>query len=256
MKPDCGTPDGKHFGHMVSPSSWLDRTLWPAVILLVAACFYFQVTDTDIAIQDHLYDFSRGQWLVDKEGWWSTLLFHKLPKWIIIDFGVFLLLRVYVAPRWKKWAWFRPAPLAPVWVVVLCLALTPVVVSILKATTHVFCPWDIQRYGGKEEYVKTWTRYDPPRLAKECGNCWPAGHASGGFALVAVASLAATRRGRLLGTLTGLAAGGVMGVYQMLKGAHYTSDTVVTLLLAWIIHLLLRRLLLLRAFPERSPGEG
>jgi hypothetical protein len=30
----------------------------------------------------------------------------------------------------------------------------------------------------------------------------------------------------------------------MMKGAHYTSDTVVTMLVAWIIHLLLRRALL------------
>jgi membrane-associated PAP2 superfamily phosphatase len=38
--------------------------------------------------------------------------------------------------------------------------------------------------------------------------------------------------------------GWIMGGYQMLKGAHYLSDTLVTMLLAWIIHLLLRRLLL------------
>jgi membrane-associated PAP2 superfamily phosphatase len=38
--------------------------------------------------------------------------------------------------------------------------------------------------------------------------------------------------------------GWIMGGYQMLKGAHYISDTLVTMLLAWIIHLVLRCALL------------
>jgi membrane-associated PAP2 superfamily phosphatase len=101
----------------------------------------------------------------------------------------------------------------------------------------------VDRYGGKEIYLKTWTGYDDTNRPVKCGNCWPAGHASGGFALVAVASLALTRRGQVLGTLAGLTVGSIMGVYQMVKGAHYLSDTLVTLLLAWIIHLLLRKLL-------------
>jgi membrane-associated PAP2 superfamily phosphatase len=230
--------------------SWLDRTLWPAVALLGVCLWYFQVSDADLAIQDHLFDFEKGRWLVDKEAWWPTFWFHKLPKYLIIAFGVFLLLRVYVAPRWRKWPWFRPAPLAPVWVVILCLAITPIVVAILKANTHVFCPWDVDRYGGKEIYLKTWTKYDETNRPAKCGNCWPAGHASGGFALVAVASLAVTRRGRVMGTLAGLTVGSIMGIYQMVKGAHYLSDTLVTMLLAWIIHLLLRRLLLRKGLDD------
>jgi membrane-associated PAP2 superfamily phosphatase len=226
------------------------------VALLGVCLWYFQVSGADIAIQDHLFDFEKGRWLVDKEAWWPTFWFHKLPKWLIIAFGVFLLLRVYVAPRWKKWAWFRPAPLAPVWVVVLCLAITPIVVAILKANTHVFCPWDVDRYGGKEIYLKTWTGYDDTNRPVKCGNCWPAGHASGGYALVAVASLAFTRRGQVLGTLAGLTVGSIMGVYQMVKGAHYLSDTLVTMLLAWIIHLLLRKLLRLHDSSKKDAAPA
>lgn len=229
---------------MAAVFSWLDKTLWPAVALLGAVLVYFQVSDADIALQDHLYDFENRRWLVDRFAWWPTILFHKLPKYLIIAFAVILLLRVYTVPRWKWPAWLRPVPAREAWVVVLCLGLTPAIVAIGKKTTNVFCPWDIERYGGEEEYVKTWSRNDPARPPKGCGQCWPAGHASGGYALVAVATLATTRRGRVLGTLTGLVVGHIMGGYQMLKGAHYISDTVVTMLLAWIIHLVLRRCLL------------
>jgi membrane-associated PAP2 superfamily phosphatase len=40
----------------------------------------------------------------------------------------------------------------------------------------------------------------------------------------------------------GLTAGTVMGVYQMLKGAHYLSHTLVTALVCWLIFLLWRRI--------------
>jgi membrane-associated PAP2 superfamily phosphatase len=39
----------------------------------------------------------------------------------------------------------------------------------------------------------------------------------------------------------GLAAGWIVGVYQILKGAHYVSHTIVTMLLAWLIVQLLAR---------------
>ena len=97
---------------------------------------------------------------------------------------------------------------------------------------------------------KTWSHYAPEHPPTSCGQCWPAGHASGGFALVSVASLALTRRRQLAGVAVGLTVGGIMGVYQMLKGAHYTSDTLVTMLIAWLIHLLLRRILV------RPQSEG
>lgn len=239
---------------MAAVSSWLDKTLWPAVALLGAVLVYFQISDADIALQDHLYDFENRRWLVDRSAWWPTFLFHKLLKWLIIAFALSLLLRLPVLPRWKRPAWLPPVPPRDAFVVLLTLGLTPAIVSIGKASTNVFCPWDITRYGGKEEYVKTWTRYDDTNRPERCGNCWPAGHASGGCALVALATLATTRRGRIVGTVAGLLMGAVMGGYQMLKGAHYTSDTLVTLLLAWIIHLVLRRCLLQRDAAPVAPG--
>ena len=229
---------------MAADSSWLDKTLWPAVAVLGAVLVYFQISNADIALQDHLYDFENSQWLVDRNAWWPTFLFHKLPKWLIIAFAVSLLVRLFVVPRWKTPAWLRPVPAREAWVVLLCMGLTPAIVAIGKKYTNVFCPWDIERYGGSQPYVKTWSPYDPAHPPNGCGQCWPAGHASGGYALVALATLATTRRGRVFGTLGGVVMGNIMGGYQMLKGAHYTSDTLVTMLLAWIIHLVLRRCLL------------
>jgi membrane-associated PAP2 superfamily phosphatase len=46
---------------------------------------------------------------------------------------------------------------------------------------------------------------------------------------------------RWLGLVLGLAAGWIVGTYQMLKGVHYLSHTIVTMFLVWTIILLLSR---------------
>ncbi len=46
-----------------------------------------------------------------------------------------------------------------------------------------------------------------------------------------------------------------MGLYQMLKGAHYLSHTVVTMILLWIIFLLWHHLLLRLVTPTLNLGS-
>jgi membrane-associated PAP2 superfamily phosphatase len=46
---------------------------------------------------------------------------------------------------------------------------------------------------------------------------------------------------RWVGLGLGLAAGWIVGLYQMLKGVHYLSHTIVTMFLVWMIILILSR---------------
>ena len=70
-----------------------------------------------------------------------------------------------------------------------------------------------------------------PEAVRPPGHCFPAGHASGGFALLALGWLSDRRAWRIAGTGTGLAAGSVMAAYQMAKGAHFLSHSLATLAL-------------------------
>lgn len=124
---------------------------------------------------------------------------------------------------------------------VASLALIPALAGLGKATTNVHCPSEIRRYGGDVPYVKTFSPYPEDECPGRRGRCFPAGHASGGFALLSLAGLARSRGGRRIGILVGLAAGWIMGGYQMVKGAHYLSHTWITMVGAWIVFLLLRR---------------
>jgi membrane-associated PAP2 superfamily phosphatase len=143
-------------------------------------------------------------------------------------------------PRWRR---------VDAFVVLATLASGPLLISTGKATTNIFCPYQIERYGGQMPYNKLLEPWPEGRKPKQRGRGFPAGHASGGYALLSLAGLAQTARGRRLGLAIGLGPGTAMGGYQMLRGAHYLSHTVISALLCWLVFIFWRRIL-----ADRNPA--
>lgn len=215
-----------------------DRTLGPAAGLLAAALVLFEFTGIDLAVQDRLFDFASGRWLVDARDPLGRLLWYDRPKALIILTALGVLTLFLGPARWRERGRFARRDLG---VALLTLVSVPVLVGLGKDTTNVYCPYEIRRYGGDVPYVKLAERHpDNDRPARR-GRGFPAGHASGGFALLGLLWLRRSPAWKRGGLALGLAAGWAMGGYQMLKGAHYLSHTVVTMLLAWILMLAWRR---------------
>lgn len=107
-------------------------------------------------------------------------------------------------------------------------------ISVFKNLSHTSCPWDLHRFGGVAQYVSHWSWAD---LDGGPGRCFPGGHASGGFAFIALAwpwfSLQQPvdwQRG-LWVVFFSLAVGSLFGAVQTVRGAHYPSHTLWTLLI-------------------------
>ncbi|WP_083944621.1 MULTISPECIES: phosphatase PAP2 family protein [unclassified Variovorax] len=106
------------------------------------------------------------------------------------------------------------------------------VVSLVKQASATSCPWDLKAFGGLARDVSHWSwgvRDGGP------GGCFPAGHASAGFAYVGawfVLRRAAPSAARAWLALA-LAAGLLLGLAQQLRGAHYMSHTLWTAWLCW-----------------------
>lgn len=213
----------------------LDRSLWGAITVLALVFLVFEFSTLDLALQDRLYRWDEHRWLIDREAPTLRFWFYNAPKYLI---GVVAVLLLVTASRSRSKVRRRHALVA-----LLSIVSIPLLVGLLKGSTNVFCPWDITRYGGDVPYVRVLERHTPDQRPTRRGRGFPAGHASGGFALMALAGLASTRRGQGLAIASGVALGGIMGAYQMAKGAHYLSHTLVTALLAWIVFLGLRRVL-------------
>lgn len=230
---------------------FLDRTLWPAVLLLAGVLALFEFTNVDLALQDHFYDFARHRWIVDGNEPVGRAVFYNLPKIGVIVTGVAFLVLALGPARWRERLHLERRGL---WVAVATLATVPALAGLGKNFTNTFCPSEIRRYGGGVPYVKLCEPYPSDDRPAQKGHCFPAGHASGGFALLALAWLRPSRRTRFVGIALGLGLGWYMGTYQMLKGAHYLSHTVTTMLLAWIVALAWRRVLMQGAGANPSPN--
>jgi len=218
----------------------LDRTLWPAVLLFAGALGLFEFTGLDLWLQDHFYDAAAHRWLVDAENPLARLVFYDGPKVLIIATAVAVLVVALGPARWRDKLRFARRD---VWVALLVLITVPVLAGVGKDFTNTFCPSEIRRYGGEVRYVKLCEPYPANDRPARKGHCFPAGHASGGFALLGLMWLRRTRGWKLGGLALGLGVGWWMGGYQMLKGAHYLSHTITTMLVAWMVLFAWRRII-------------
>lgn len=195
----------------------------------------FEKTHIDLKVQDLFYDPVRG-WRVDAKAPGPRLIFYQGPKWVLVVF-VLGLLACIVAPA----SLAGRLPLSPVQAAFLlsCIVVAPITAWFIKRHTGVLYPCHVERYGGKEPY-RTLLESIPRVPGRRRGRGFPAAHCSGAFALM---SLYFVMPGplRWLGLALGLAAGWIVGLYQMLKGVHYLSHTIVTMFLVWTIILLLSR---------------
>lgn len=107
------------------------------------------------------------------------------------------------------------------------------VVIVVKLGSRTSCPWSLREFGGVATYVSHWAW---GAVDGGDGRCFPAGHASAGFAFIGGFfafrhALPATARRWFAGAML---AGLVLGLSQQVRGAHYMSHTLWTAWLCWI----------------------
>jgi membrane-associated PAP2 superfamily phosphatase len=124
---------------------------------------------------------------------------------------------------------------------VLSAIFIPAIVGGLKKTTNMPCPKNEIHYGGKLIRTAVWQIYPQPYKNMEHIACWPAGHASGGFALMSLFFLFKTKRNKLLALSGALALGWTMGIYKMLIGDHFLSHTLITMILSWLLIIMINK---------------
>jgi membrane-associated PAP2 superfamily phosphatase len=102
----------------------------------------------------------------------------------------------------------------------------------LKGGSVHACPWDLAMYGGHDAWFPLFDRIN---AAVELGRCWPGGHASGGFAIIAGYFALRSQQPQWARRILwlGLGLGTVMGGVQMVRGAHFLSHNLWSLWVVW-----------------------
>lgn len=234
-----------------------------AIALFVAAgafAFIGQFTDLDLILADLFFDPARHVFPYNKS-WFARDFMHGHVKNVIVWSG-FILFAVtlfdFIYPLHQINALKR----AQLRVLALAAFLEPILIRTLKESSALHCPWGVDRYDGSAPFLRL---FDSIPAGWSDGHCFPAGHASVGMWLSALAVfwLPQAPRRALAAFAGGLGIGLALGWVQQMRGQHFLTHTLWT---AWLSSALLLVLLALfarpleqaahQSAPEKTSGIG
>ena len=213
----------------------LNKQIIITAILLISVIAIFQFTDLDIFIQSFFYNFDTKNWLIDKDEPILKFFFYDGIKNLLILFAVAILFSLIFLRKKEFIQEYKKGLI----IVLLAAIFVPVIIGSLKAISNTPCPCNIVNFNGTYPETKVFDSYPKDFIQTSKAKCWPAGHASGGFALMALFFLFKTPKNQKRALVAALIIAWSMGTYKMLLGDHFISHTVITMLMAWLIILII-----------------
>ncbi|KRW58115.1 phosphatase PAP2 family protein [Pseudomonas sp. TTU2014-080ASC] len=218
-------------------------------MLVMAGLLIAEPTKLDFTLANFFY--LPGQGFIGKQYDWVETLLHDQAKQVVIAFAVLIIIGFVVSLLNNRLKPYRAA----LGYLVLALSISTSIVPPLKAMTAVHCPWSLSDFGGEETYTPLVHERAP---TDKPGRCWPGGHASTGFSLIAVFFALRDRKPRLAraALVFAIGLGTVFSIGRMAQGAHFLSHNVWTFLFDWLICVLCYRGVLYRSradLNERTP---
>lgn len=226
--------------------TYLNRFI-TCIIALAITLALIHYSNLDLKFQSLFFISEGNQWLVSRDDLELKFWFYKLPKYLIATYGVCMIL------------WLSKLRLdnhnielqKKLLFLILVLISTPLVVAILKHYSPIYCPNFAKEFGGGDFYISPLDIFNYDIFFNNMGKCSPAGHASGGFALISLYFAMPRKYLKLFSLSFSLLLGSIMGLYQIAKGTHYLSDTIITLSIAYLVCISLEKLLLGKSSPTK-----
>lgn len=216
------------------------KKFFSCCICLIVSLVIIHYNNLDIKLQSLFFDYSTKQWLVSRDNLELKFWFYKLPKILIITYGVCMILWLAKLKIKNQDIQLQKNLLF----LILSLILIPLLVATLKHYSPIYCPNHITEFAGGRPFISPLDIFDYDIFFNNNGKCSPAGHASGGFALLSLYFVMPNRKLKSFFLGLALVIGSIMGFYQLAKGVHYLSDTIATLSIAYLICISLEKLLL------------
>ena len=199
------------------------------LITIVVGEYYY---DYDLWVQNQFFNFDTKEWLISPaEHKHLSFIFYKGIKIFMIILGIILTAILALSIKYQKLRKYNQ----PNTILLLSMICVPSIISGLKHITNVYCPRQLEIYNGRFPFIKILESYPPDFNQDVPGLCFPAGHATAGFCFMALYYCFKTPRYRWLGLGIGLILGWTTGLYQMLRGQHFLSHTLFTMVASFMI---------------------
>lgn len=227
--------------HRMENRAVLMLTITPFFLVLITL-----LTDWDLQLADSAFDYTTNTFPL-RHAWATEAFNHVILKRILTVIAVgFLLLAIWdlISPR--QWTWLQRFQFR---VVALSAISIPAAISLIKLQSDSHCPWDLQRYGGTEPYVRL---FESLPMGVSAGHCMPAGHASSALWLISLAVFFIPNRVKsAISTLViFLIFGFAVGWMQQLRGAHFLSHTLWSIWISLVTLTII--VMVLDRWPERQ----
>ncbi len=224
------------------------------LLLATLVFLLFDLTSLDRLISNLVLDPATGQFPLLHDQWFENVT-HKWPRILPNWTGEAAIIGSLLSCIWPLLAkrpgiahsrFLEASRIAPLLrftaahrrdflFVVVAFALCTTVIHYLKSHTSVYCPVETTLYGGAHVRTEWYEQFSWFSKAGD-GRCWPGGHASSGFTLLALYFVARRYRWHHARTLlvTILLLGFVYGTTRVLQGWHYMSHTFWAGLFVWL----------------------
>ena len=199
--------------------------------VLISITLLIDFLSIDSLLADFIYRQEGNQWQL-KNAWVTAVFIHKAGKYFSIMLLTSVLILMLAAYRYSFLAQWKYR----LQFLFIATALATLFISIGKALTNISCPWDFARYGGLVEYLpllkQLWIRNG--------SQCFPAGHASAGFAWVSLYFMGRSSKApwRWWGLGFAVLMGSLFGISQQLRGAHFLSHDLWSFGICWMVSLI------------------
>lgn len=209
---------------MTTTSAARGRLLATAVLL--AGLLAWDATDLDLHLA-HWFGGAAGFPL--KDHWLFDLVLHEGARVLSWALVVGLALAI-----WWPVGRLRDIGAARRLQIVVTALAGVLAVSTLKAWSKTSCPWDLAEFGRTARHLSHWAWSVADGGS---GRCFPAGHASAGFAFVGgyFAFADVDRRIARRWLAASLGVGLLLGLAQQVRGAHFMSHTLWTGAICWCV---------------------
>lgn len=226
------------------------KTLAISWLIFLLATTIISAFNIDFIVTDWLYHIQGSAWVL-KDGFITQDIIHQGGKNLSVTLGCLTLLLLVTSFFWQRLSAWRWA----LFYLFMATFFSTLTVSVLKQLISMECPWDLTRYGGQINFIGLLNA----RPANMPGSaCFPSGHASAGYAWISLYYFFFLTRPdlRWLGLGVAISMGLTFGITQQLRGAHFLSHDLWTVMICWTISFSLSHLMSKATHPTLLTRPG
>ena len=194
-------------------------------LIFLSLSLMIQFTDFDLFISNLFYLEQKQQFILQSNKLGRIL--HDYPKYLSILIGLtFVFQSLSLIIKNKK---LFPFSNKQIYFVSLMFFMVPLVINALRYFSLMHCPRDLIIYGGMYDYLRI---FDTAPMDWQAGQCSPSAHAGSFLPLVSIVFI---MRYKISKALIMYALIFLLTSVQILRGAHFFSHIVFSILIANVL---------------------